>query len=140
MANKCILNLGDGNFSYSKSLVCYLDRPCFANYYLVTSSFDSRDDLMQKYPEARSTLAHLAKVEECSVIHSVDATQDLRNISPVTSKYEYIIFNFPHLGIEDCNQHASMMGHVLYRVKEALQLGGTFYLTLADEQSHNWKL
>jgi hypothetical protein len=55
-------------------------------------------------------------------------------------EYEFIIFNFPHLGIEDCSRHAPMMGHILYRVKEVLREDGVFYLTLADEQPRNWKL
>lgn len=135
-----ILNLGDGNFSFSKSLRYYLDRPYFLNHHLVTTSFDSQNDILQKYPEAKSTLSHLAKINDCSVVHSVDATQDLCSVTRLATQYEYIIFNFPHLGIENCERHASMVGHILYRIKDALKIGGVFYLTLADDQSQNWKL
>ena len=137
-----ILILGDGNFSFSKSLIHTLDKPGYNDKsHVVATSFDSKIEVLRKYPEAMSNFSSMKRARTSStVVHGVDATQSLSSVSSVTPIYNYIIFNFPHLGVEDCNRHASMIGHILYRVKEVLADTGVFYLTLADEQPQNWRV
>eukprot|EP01126_Amoeba_proteus_P058319 TRINITY_DN7513_c0_g1_i1.p1 TRINITY_DN7513_c0_g1~~TRINITY_DN7513_c0_g1_i1.p1 ORF type:complete len:108 (+),score=13.20 TRINITY_DN7513_c0_g1_i1:87-410(+) len=65
-----ILVVGDGNFSFSLCLAGTL----LSGNKLYCTSYDSRKELLLKYPECENTLQRLNELG-CHVQHSVDATQ-----------------------------------------------------------------
>jgi hypothetical protein len=156
-----ILILGDGNCSFGRALENRLEFSSLTYDLLNITTFDSQEQLLTKYPETRSILQNFRKNQKIQMKHSVDATKSLRFLlsqdilpsPPETHKtmgvlqdqqhqdrYDYVIFNFPHIGIENSQIHSSMIGHILCQVKEILNDNGVFYLSLADEQPKHWKL
>jgi hypothetical protein len=143
-----ILILGDGNCSFGKALETRLESSYLVYDILNITTLDSQ------YPETRSILNHFQKNPKIQINHSVDATKSLlylsnlqdqaqeaqRGVQQQEVRYDYIIFNFPHIGIENSQIHSSMVAHILYQVKEVLNENGVFYLSLADEQPTHWRL
>jgi hypothetical protein len=104
-----VLILGDGNFSFSS---CFVRSLTSSHYSIHCTSFDSHSSLQTKYPESAHHLGQVQSESNTLVSHDVDATSlhkyDL-------GSFNAIIFNFPHLGIEDCLLHASLLAHVIHR-------------------------
>ena len=116
-----ILILGDGNFSFSLALCRYNDnlkRP--EQFAVVATSFDDADSLLQKYPETRSVLHTLETKLGCMVLHEINATQDLLHQLHSGDQFDHIIFNYPHLGVEDAKLHSHLVGHIFFRLTFAL--------------------
>ncbi len=134
-SNFFVLILGDGDFSFSLSMLKQLQitvqQPKFdllgcetLLYELFTSSFDSEEEIRKKYPESNHILNELRKDKNATVNHDVDATklehcqvlQDrLVSRGEIKNCFTDIIFNFPHLGKEDCIAHSSLLAHVMHR-------------------------
>lgn len=104
-----ILTLGDGNFTFSQSLQEALVKRSI-HHHLVATSYDSHDDVILKYPDSPRILAQLTTRGAC-VRHDVNAIGSLDSIAPEHG-FHYIIFNFPHLGIEDCKLHSYFLAHL----------------------------
>jgi hypothetical protein len=128
-----------------------------ATYTIVATSFDSYSQVLEKYPESNHNLRKLDQLQKKSaggcgapgsseapvimdvcVAHNIDATQDLRTqldreMGVMASRrrtdvaFDYIIFNFPHLGVESEGLHRQLLGHFLFRSSIAL-------FTLHDKQ------
>ena len=82
----------------------------------MATSFDSREQLLKKYPETLGIINEMVKNERVSVYHDVDATSIAKSkVAELENKYTDVIFNFPHLGREDCNAHSSMLAHIMDR-------------------------
>jgi hypothetical protein len=143
-----ILLLGEGNFTFTQDLAeLLLKRSSLQS--IVSTSFDSRSQLTEKYPTIEKTLRGLKSFDQIQIFHEIDATKCLKSqlmSSPCTTEnFDHIIFNFPHLGYEDCKAHSSLIGHILYRVRGILSDSespsqASFYLTLAESQAQNWNL
>ncbi|XP_051128270.1 heavy metal-associated isoprenylated plant protein 41-like [Andrographis paniculata] len=88
-----ILLVGEGDFSFSLCLAI-----AFATATnIVTTSLDTYDDLLRKYPYASENLAMLGALG-ASLMHGVDATK-MSNLDCLRWKrFHRIIFNFPHAG------------------------------------------
>lgn len=84
------------------------------DYKLIASSFDSLAEIAVKYPEAIPVINELHKLEVAEVLHSIDATNLNKCLSNI-SKFDCIIFNFPHLGTENCFQHSAFLAHIFDR-------------------------
>jgi hypothetical protein len=106
--------LGDGNFSFSLSLLNNLQLFRIENTKVVATSFDSYDEVRSKYSNANCIINELQKFSNVSVMFDVDAC-NLQNVFISGEKFENIIFNFPHLGIEDCCKHSSFLAHIFHR-------------------------
>ena len=89
----------------------------------MTTSYDSLEELYSKYPDSiRSILKKLSNHEQVHVMHGIDASVCLKDqLLDVDSSFDHIIFNFPHLGTEDCVLHMSMIGHIMHSVKSVLK-------------------
>ena len=132
-----LLVLGDGNFSFSLYLLqrgaAGRTRPA-----ITATSFDSHEDVLRKYPEARGTLEKLA-AGGVALHHDVDATQ--LSTSAVRGRvYDSVVFNFPHLGVEDAGMHKRFMAHLFDSASYVLGVGGTFHVALASGQRERWDL
>lgn len=116
---RTILFLGDGNFSFSLSFIKLLIHSqtdkCPSLQYIeyhnddditfeyVCTSFDSYDEVVEKYPESRKILDTLSDLPNVTVMHGINAWE-LRKHFPNT-KFDYIIWNHPHLGTENYRLH-----------------------------------
>ena len=147
-----ILLLGEGNFSFTRSLCESLslihsnnnkkekNKKKVIHYHITTTSYDTQQEVVRKYPEANNHFSFLTKVKNVTIKHNIDALESLSTQLETSYLYDYIIFNFPHIGKEDCQLHKCFLGHLLNRVKEVLTRNGLFYLTLAEGQAENWCL
>lgn len=118
-----ILLLGEGNFTFALDLTELLvgvgntDDLKLQN--ITATSIDQKHELIEKYPSIEKTFMDLDMHSQVQVIHGIDATKDLKsqliNASCTTIVFDYIIFNFPHLGYEDMHHHSSLIAHILYR-------------------------
>ena len=102
-----ILIVGDGDFSFTLSLATII-----GGSRIITTSYDSKAEVLSKYPTARSTLASLISLG-VQVYYSVDATrlrdEEFIEMSPL---FHRVIFNFPHIGgAADEDVQANQVGH-----------------------------
>ena len=135
--------LGDGDFSFSKALLLGLSSfPDYSACLFVLTSFDSEAELVEKYPETRGFLKSFSKQSNVIVRHGIDATKSLDHLlQDVTVEFfTDIIFNFPHLAVENAKLHSCLLGHVVYRSKQVLHSDGTLYISLAEAQAERWRL
>eukprot|EP01031_Cornospumella_fuschlensis_P034441 gene34441-41685_t len=102
------------------------------------TSFDSYEDVTDKYPESKSILKKLQKDSLCIVVHSVNATT-ISKYFP-NEKFDEIIFNFPHLGFEDLHSHRALIAHFLHSSLECLVFSGFIHVALSSEQSEKWEI
>lgn len=137
-----ILLLGEGNFSFTLSLWEKLQT--LQHVRVVTTSFDSLDELHCKYPDSvRNVLKKLNSHGLVQVLHGIDATLCLKQqlVHVNISSFDHVIFNFPHLGTEDCMLHMSMIGHIMHSVKSVLKdQSSIFYLSLSQQQYERWNV
>lgn len=63
----------------------------------MATTFDSREELLEKYPQAE---AHVAYIEEegQSVMFGVDATKLVQRELRKGQRWDRVVFNFPHVG------------------------------------------
>jgi hypothetical protein len=114
---------GDGNFSFSLALSKMTNEAIWA------TSYDSLPELLAKYPEFAAIRSQL-KV----VYHGIDACQlPFRNM-------DTIIWNHPHLGVEDFKLHQRLLAHFFYSCTQALSPTGIVHVTLVDGQDLKWEV
>ena len=149
-SRRAFLLLGEGDFTFTRALRQHLP----GDVTLVTTSFDARSEVTEKYRDVESLLLKWDEEENIYVFHGIDATLDLRKQlrerSGEVAEYvfETVCFNFPHLGVENARLHGLMVAHVmqqaanLFAYNEA-SLGVPskecrFVLALADAQALRW--
>ncbi|KAI3652248.1 hypothetical protein MP228_003551 [Amoeboaphelidium protococcarum] len=151
-----ILALGDGNFSFSLALAKQLYdsgefnqddhqlRP--AHMYLglgvsdihnvkiqmICTSFDSRAEVLEKYPESDGILRRLSGYKDVQVLHQINAW-NLDGHFP-DQKFDIIYWNHPHLGTENFHLHRFLLAHFLHSAKNALSDGQK---TLSGQQDQS---
>lgn len=146
---RAFLLLGEGDFTFTRALRQHLPEVT-----LVTTSFDSRSEVTEKYKDVESQLLRWDKEENIHVFHGIDATlglrEQLRERSCEVAEFVFdtVCFNFPHLGVEDARLHGLMVAHVMQRAmhlfsynKETLGVQASdcrFVLALADAQALRW--
>ena len=93
-----ILLVGEGNFSFAVALVRALRPPGSEQAISLTATcFESRPELLQKYPEAAAHIDTILQHGGC-VYYSVDATKLDKDKRLMAHPWTRIIFNFPHTG------------------------------------------
>jgi len=138
-----ILLVGEGDFSFAASLIKMWRRPTSSSHHLskditdgetdnnvqdmigfnlVATSFDSKSDLIKKYPEVGDNLA-LIDSSGASILHDVDCRKLFENNDVLHSLslisqheeglagFDKIVFNFPHLGCGVCDTDANIKQH-----------------------------
>jgi len=104
-----ILTLGDGDFSFSVSLVNqFLDdkhKDIVFPPRFVATSLDSLVEICTKYEKAGLDNIDFLTSRKVDVYHEIDAT-DLTRFASLTGyrQYDRIIWNFPHLGWDIFNK------------------------------------
>ncbi len=147
---KDILVLGDGNFSFSHSLVQQLETFRNGNPDLhpnvVSTSFDSRTNLIRKYPEAEHKLRDLQnkdRISWISIFHNIDATRIRDSFNKQhhdCGAFDDVVFNFPHLGFENVRVHNCLLAHIMESSKSVLKCNGTITIALAESQGVTWNM
>lgn len=88
-----ILIIGDGDLSFSRSLVD--THGCAA---LLATTYDTEAELLEKYPQAQENKDAI-EAEEQRVLHGVDATKlGQKEVKKQAGGWERVVFNFPHVG------------------------------------------
>lgn len=97
-----ILLVGEGDFSFSLALASKL-----GGKNLVCTSYDTKRQLIDKYPESAQGTVTALEAAGAIVMHGVDATALEKHFDPETESFHRIVFNFPHLGGSDDDSIAS---------------------------------
>lgn len=90
-----ILTIGDGNFSFSLSLARAFKG---TNINIVATSHETRESVIETYPDGEQILTELSKMHHVCVHHGIDATNRDQMQALVSSKdvgFDRIIWNFP---------------------------------------------
>ena len=94
-----ILLIGEGNFSFTRSLV--IDPPTALQYLppanITATAYDSEEECYEKYPGSQEVVQSLRE-KNVEVIFSVDATRLEKHATLKTRRYDKIVWNFPHAG------------------------------------------
>lgn len=99
-----VLLVGEGDFTFARSLVT---QNYIAPENLIATSFDTHEELLEKYPDVQTVLDDL-KDEGVNVLHGIDCTKLAPSLN-LNKKHKtqlfspprrlnYIMFNFPHTG------------------------------------------
>lgn len=89
-----ILLVGEGNFSFAKSIADLLPS---ITYKMVATCYDSKEDLNEKYNDANENIQAIEDLGG-KVLYQIDATK-LASLKQFKGKrFDKIVFNFPHVG------------------------------------------
>ncbi|KNC80504.1 hypothetical protein SARC_07146, partial [Sphaeroforma arctica JP610] len=108
---------------------------------LIASSYDSMEEVQRLYPESVPILKRLNEYSSsplCTVMHEVDALR-LCEAFP-DEKFDRIIWNHPHLGVEDFRAHQAAMAHFFDSCKACLRENGLVYISLVQGQHERWRV
>jgi hypothetical protein len=154
-----VILLGDGNFSFSLALagllwswaddkgrrvaLAYLGvQDVSAVGTLYCTSFDSREELLRKYPEYAAIEAKLQKFERVRVRHNVNAWEIAVSFG-VDVRFDVIAWNHPHLGVESFKLHRFLMAHFFDSARASLASSSpnaAVIVSLIDGQAERWSL
>ena len=131
-----VLTLGDGDFSFSADLMEICSAGTGPRLELIATGFDSAATLKARYPAAATHLARLVS-RGASVRHDTDATQPPPELA--AGGFDHVIFNHPHLGVEDARLHGYLLSHAFAAMAALLRPGGRIHLTLVGGQCERWE-
>jgi len=101
---------------------------------VICTSFDSKQKLLQKYPETKDILPRIPFKK----LHEINAWE-LEHHFP-EMKFDRILWNHPHLGTEDFKLHRFLLSHFFYSVSKVLKQDGMILLSLVKGQETRWNL
>jgi hypothetical protein len=137
------LTLGDGDFSYSLDLVQYLSASSTTKNRVVVTGVDSLKDMQDKYKDCEYLLRQLRSTAKENL--SVDVRHEVNAVSSkdkTSIEADVVVFNHPHLGIEDAARHGRFLHHFLDECNKSWLSNngqeGTVHLTLAAGQWERW--
>ncbi|KAG5422215.1 hypothetical protein I9W82_001310 [Candida metapsilosis] len=147
-ADDTVLLVGEGDFSFAKSLIL---QNFIQPENLIATSYDSLEDVKHKYPGVEATLTQLTS-EGVRVLHDVDAT-DLPKTLQFNAKQRrgtervklfedgrqlrYIMFNFPHTGSGIKDQDRNIKQHQELMVAFFQNCNRVFDLVNVANRKHN---
>ncbi len=132
-AGDAILVIGDGDFTFSQSLL--VAPPAKPRAHLICTTLDTKEDALAKYPQrAGDAVALLEATARCSVAYAFDGTRlSIKYLRSKVPSYAVasppmritrIIFNFPHSG-EGIKDRA-------YNIRAQQKLLAAFFKAAAD--------
>ena len=134
-----ILSVGSGDGSQQLAIV----REGHIN--LCATFYDSRDEILRKYPLAASILEELKTKCKYSPVYNVDATK-LQQYKHTLGCFDLIFFSFPHTGVsnhlpESIKSNQDLLRGFLSSAHHLLNPGGQVQLTLkSGEHYARWNL
>ena len=109
-----ILLIGEGNFSFARSLV--IDPPSTLEFLpasnVTATAYDSEDECYSKYPGAREIVTSI-RHKGAHVLFNIDATKLDKCTALKGTKWDKIVWNFPHAGMAPHRgpRNSSLMAH-----------------------------
>jgi hypothetical protein len=133
-----ILIVGDGDFSFSRGLIRKRGRRRGAG--MVVTSYDSKSEVLAKYPQAASILAEVRK-NRAKVLHSIDC-RALHTSKALGGKtFDRVVFNFPHSGQQRVHVNKALLRDFFASAAQVLTPTGEIHVTLRDRPPYsNWKV
>ena len=138
-----LLLFGEGDFSFTQSLCRlvtseegqaviskYLGVPVSSDIKIVSSSLDSRQEVMEKYP----AFIHLKFDGRVQIRHSVNAIDP----KDIDKDFSCAVWNHPHLGTEDAEKHFQLLSHFFQKMGE-IKLNIVF-LSFLRAQVQRWRV
>lgn len=94
-----ILLIGEGNFSFARALVYNppAELRSLPPGSITATAYDSETECYEKYPEAQEIVS-LLKEKGVEVLFGVDGTRLEKHTALKGSKWDRIVWNFPHAG------------------------------------------
>eukprot|EP01084_Bolivina_argentea_P197043 337723_1 len=178
-----VLILGDGDFSFTSAfceklkfcngsqfpLLLYLKQQYnnntdTINVNIISTSFDDRTTLIQKYPNSESILKKLNLLNNPSnkqikkekklkfkskdvlihlkliIKHQIDATNLSIFYNNTKTIFDLIIFNHPHLGFEHVYRNSSLLMHILFECNKIINKQSIIWITLIENQFEHWNV
>ena len=90
---RCLI-LGDGDFSFT----CDFLKLYHSHYsQITTSTFERREEVLKK-KKGKESLEQVGNYKNVTLLFSLDATKLHLCESLLSSKFDKVIFNFPHVG------------------------------------------
>ncbi len=147
------LILGDGDFSFSNSLVKHFKK---GSYY---TSYESNESVTNIYPSALDNIKQLSNIDGATVLHHIDATNikntiiNNSNSSDQTTLdiqlnqyFDRIIWNFPCIAkekgqdgqAEDLKANQDLITSFFISSKEILSEDGEIHITHKVIEPFNW--
>nr|XP_034580924.1 uncharacterized protein LOC117844294 [Setaria viridis] len=130
-SGQSILIVGDGDFSFSLALATAFGSG--AN--LVATSLDTYEALRGKYSKAESNIMELKRLG-ATVLHGVDAKKMRFHTDLKNSRFDRIVFNFPHAGFkgkEDdmhmMNLHKELLWGFFFNARHLVRRYGEIHVT-----------
>ncbi|XP_070551642.1 ferredoxin-fold anticodon-binding domain-containing protein 1-like [Ptychodera flava] len=124
-----ILMLGEGDFSFSKSLLRYVNNPRD----VIATTYETEETL-QKHKNAAGNVDELQH-KGVTVLYNVDATSLANSAGLKGLKFMYIIFNFPHVGGKaSVGQNRKLLKAVFLSCADFLHHEGEIHITLCGGQ------
>eukprot|EP00039_Didymoeca_costata_P016129 m.284047 g.284047 ORF g.284047 m.284047 type:complete len:370 (+) comp16339_c3_seq12:1403-2512(+) len=105
---------------------------------ITSTSFDSSEELHEKYPEFKDIKRQLDNFKQIRLLHQVNAWQLQDNFPGIT--FDLILWNHPHLGVEDFRLHRFLMAHFFHSSARHLCDSGHVSVTLVEGQEERWDL
>jgi 25S rRNA (uracil2634-N3)-methyltransferase len=88
-----ILLVGEGNFSFARSLLLSPLPP----HNITATAYDSEDECYTKYPDAHEIVRGLRETGVC-VLFGIDATRLEKCAGLKRRRWDRVVWNFPHAG------------------------------------------
>ncbi|ETO23897.1 hypothetical protein RFI_13262 [Reticulomyxa filosa] len=157
-SSKKVLLLGDGDFTFTLALYNKIskrrsDLPLLASWWasedevsveITPTCFDTKEEVLSKYSNFETTCKQLSKVKSkrvklAEIQYGVDATTI--HETHKNEKWDLIIFNNPHLGVENKKRNGGLCMHILYSSLQCTEKsGGQIWITLVKEQLEQWQI
>jgi hypothetical protein len=137
------LILGDGDFSFSLDFIKCLSNRRNTKFHVIATGIDTLEEMKEKYKNCESILSEIkassSEVVSVEVHHGINA---VCSDSSLRFRASVVIFNHPHLGVEDAERHGRFLHHFFHECKNSwlngAYLEGTVQLTLVCGQWDRW--
>jgi DNA-directed RNA polymerase subunit RPC12/RpoP len=144
--------VGEGDFSFTSSISRLLNERRFEALSfllgqsvddlakaecteLIATSLDSKQEVLNKYP---SFISH-SLTDHVRVHHSVNALDALGLRKLTGSEPQFILWNHPHLGHEDCENHFQLLVHFFRGIADVFPTS-SIILSLLSDQIPRWRV
>jgi hypothetical protein len=128
-----ILIVGDGNFSFTLAILQIRKY----DSQIISTSFDTEQQLVQKYDDFRLIQKKILKYDNVQLVHGVNC---LELKTCFDCKFERIIWNHPHLGVENFKTHQFLFLHFFKSALQVLDTRGRIVLSVVQGQETRWQV
>ena len=132
-----ILVVGDGDLSYSTALTAAIqDNPGInLDVYLTATTLDSLEIVKKRYKRAEENIRNLSLMRNTFVYFGVDARFLETFKFEKATKFDFIVFNFPHPGGKNCMAtNRKLLSDFFWSAGKVLSDDGEIWVTLCDGQ------